>query len=114
MNWEVEYLPEAEEEFLALDGSTKRRVSNAIARVKINPYPSTGDGKGRVGYGKPLGNKNGLDLTDFLKVKLRKDGIRIIYKLEEENGVMKIVVVGVRADMEVYKVAYSRKVEHGL
>lgn len=114
MNWAVEFLPEAETEYLALDGSSKRNVANAIAKVSTNPYPAFGDSQGRVGYGKPLGNKHGFDLAGLLKIKLRKDGIRVIYKLEEDNGVMKVIVVGLRADMEVYKVAYSRRIEYGI
>lgn len=114
MKWAVEFLPEAKTEYLSLDGSTRHNVARAIAKVQTNPYSCMGDAQGHVGYGKPLGNKNGLNLAGLLKIKLRKDGVRIVYKLEEENGVMKIVVVGVRADMEVYKAAYTRRVEHDL
>ena len=33
------------------------------------------------GYGKPLGNKHGNGLTSLCKIKLRKEGIRVVYAL---------------------------------
>lgn len=114
MNWSIEYLPEAKTDLARLDNSKRERVVRALSKVKQNPYPATGDTQGRIGLGKPLGNKNGLELSGLLKIKLRNDGIRVVYKLEEDHGVMKIIVVGLRANMEVYKVAYSRRIEYGL
>ncbi len=62
------------------------------------------------GYGKPLGNKNGNDLSGFMKIKLRNSGLRIVYRLEyDTNKIMRIVVISVRADNEVYDVAAKRK-----
>ena len=53
MNWEVEYLPEAESDLKSLDGSQRILVLKAIKKVKQNPLPVY-----EGGYGKPLGNKN--------------------------------------------------------
>ena len=67
MSWEVEYLPEANQDLKNLDGSQRLLVLKAIKKVQQNPI-SIYEG----GYGKPLGNKNGSDLSGFLKVKLSK------------------------------------------
>ena len=64
MSWEVEYLPEANQDLKNLDGSQRLLVLKAIKKVQQNPI-SIYEG----GYGKPLGNKNGSDLSGFLKVK---------------------------------------------
>ena len=48
------------------------------------------------GYGKPLGNQNRSSFSGLLKIKLKKDGLRIVYKLVKENEQMLIVVIGVR------------------
>ena len=57
------------------------------------------------GSGKPLGNKSGNNLTGLLKVKLKKEGLRIVYKLIRTENIMYVLVVGVRSDNEVYDIA---------
>jgi mRNA interferase RelE/StbE len=103
MSWEYEYLPEAKKDLLALDGSQRKLVLKALAKVQQNPL-SQAEG----GYGKPLGNKNGNDLSGFLKIKLKAAGLRIVYKLVKINDKMLIVVIGAREDDEVYEVAQKR------
>lgn len=103
MNWEVEYLPEAESDLKSLDGSQRILVLKAIKKVKQNPLPVY-----EGGYGKPLGNKNGNDLTGFLKVKLKSAGLRVVYKVVKQNDKMLIIVIGARADEEVYGIAQKR------
>lgn len=103
MTWDVEYLEEAVKDLKMLDGSQKILVRKAIQKVRLNPLP---DYEG--GYGKPLGNKNGLNLAGLLKIKLKNAGIRIVYKLEKRDTKMVIVVIGFRADLEVYKEAKYR------
>lgn len=96
MKWIVRYLPEAEEDLRRLDGSVIREVRKAIEKLKANPE-----------IGKPLGHKQ-VNLTGLRKVKLRKAGIRIIYCVFHERSEVLIVVVGSRADDEVYKIAARR------
>ena len=107
--WELSFLPEAREDLRALDGSQRIRVVKAIAKVQSNPLPSS-DG----GYGKPLGNKRLSQLSGLMKVKLKSDGIRIVYKLERIEHAMRIVVIGVRSDDAVYREAQKRRESHGL
>ncbi len=107
--WVVEYLAEAAHDLETLDNSQRLIVRKAIEKVKQNPLPFF-DG----GYGKPLGNKNGLNLTGFLKIKLVAAGIRIVYKLVKQDDKMIIVVIGVREDDEVYYIAKKRASDHGL
>ena len=93
MSWSVVYLPEAEKDILALARNRQLLVNKAIKKVKQNPL-SQSEG----GYGKPLGHKQGTNLTNFLKIKLRGAGIRIVYKLVRTDRQMLVVVVGVRED----------------
>ena len=109
MTWCDKYLPEAQEDIRSLDGSQRKLVRKAIEKVKRNPLPAD-----EGGYGKPLGHKQETDLTGFLKVKLRGPGLRIVYKLERSESSFLVVVVGVRADEEVYKEAQSRAKGHDL
>lgn len=102
--WELTFLDEALDDLKRLDGSQRRRVLKAIERVRTNPLP-----KSEGGYGSPLGNKLSYDLTGLLKVKLRADGIRVAYKVYRQEGMMLVVVIGVRDDEEVYRDAARRK-----
>ena len=107
--WELSFLPEAREDLRALDGSQRIRVVKAIAKVQSNPLPSS-----KGGYGNPLGNKRLSQLSGLMKVKLKSDGIRIVYKLERIEHAMRIVVIGVRSDDAVYREAQKRRESHGL
>ena len=99
----MEYIPEAQQDFDRLDGSQKKIVRKAIEKVRQNPLPVEGD------YGKPLGNKDGHNLTGLLKIKILAAGIRIVYKLEPQGEIMVLVVIGMRGDDEVYEIAEKRK-----
>ena len=107
--WSVQALPEAEKDILELDGSLRRQVLKAIDKVRQNPLPMT-----EGGYGKPLGNKGGTDLSGLLKIKLRASGIRIVYQLVRTETVMTLIIVGARADDEIYLAAEKRRKKHGL
>lgn len=80
-----------------------------IQKVSQNPLP-TFEG----GYGKPLGNKGGTNLTSLLKIKFRNSGIRVVYKIERTGSVMKIIIISARADGQVYKEAEKRRKNYDL
>ena len=109
MNWTVEFLPEALKDWKSLSGNQAAMVGKAIDRVQTNPLPVS-----EGGYGKPLGNKSGRNLSGMLKIKLRDAGIRIVYRLINTDTRMIIVVIGARADDEVYDAALKRREKYGL
>lgn len=113
--WEIRYHSRAAEELDELDGSVKKQIMKGILKVSANPV-SVDEG----GYGKPLGNKGGNNLTNLFKIKFKQIGFRIVYSLEKEKredsegneeyiDIMKILVISVRADEIVYKLAFDRK-----
>ena len=93
MRWQIEYLEEAKKDLKKLDRSTQIIVLKGIDKVSENPLPAQ-----QGGYGKPLGNKSGTNLTNLLKIKFRDIGIRVVYKVEYTATVMKIIVISARAD----------------
>ncbi len=103
MNWKLVYLPEAAKDLKNLAGNQRLMAIKAIGKVLQNPLPVT-----EGSYGKPLGNKQGSDLTGFLKIKLRDAGIRVVYKLIRTETEMLVIVIGARADDEVYETAQHR------
>ena len=100
MTWRIEFLKEAENDLKKLDHSVQLQVLKGIRKVSQNPL-SVQEG----GYGKPLGNKTGNNLTNLLKIKFRNLGIRVVYKTIQVDGIMKIIVISARTDEQVYKEA---------
>ena len=100
MSWTLEYLPEAEKDLKALDGSQRLLVLKAIKKVQQNPLPAEENG-----YGKALGNH---------RIKLRASGLRVVYQLRRTETEMLVIVIGVRADEEVYEIAQKRSNQYNL
>lgn len=109
MKWTLKFLPEAAKDLKNLAGNQRIMVVKAIDKVLENPLPEN-----EGGYGKPLGNKNGINLTNFLKIKLKSAGIRVVYKIIKTETEMLVVVIGARADDEVYDIAQTRAEKHDL
>ena len=103
MIWSIEFLEEATKDMKKLDHSARVQVLKGISKVGENPLPVN-----EGGYGKPLGNKNGRNLTNLLKIKFRDLGIRVVYKIERVENRMKIIVISARTDEQVYKEALKR------
>ena len=104
MSWTLEYLPEAEKDLKALDGSQRLLVLKAIKKVPAEEN----------GSGKTLGNHSRTNLAGFLKIKLRASGLRVIYQLRRTETEMLVIVIGVRADEEVYEIAQKRSNQYNL
>jgi mRNA interferase RelE/StbE len=98
MVYKIEFLPDAEKDFDALDGSIRREVAKKIDALAENPF-----------LGKPLGKKYGVDLTGFYKIYASKKKYRIVYRLIGKHiEVIEIVGIGKRNKEEVYKLVASR------
>ena len=94
-NWKVKLTEDAKQDFKSLEGSQRKLVLKQLLKLEKNPY-----------YGKPLGNKLGLDLTGYYKLYADKKKIRIIYTLETDT--VKIIAIDKREDLKVYKIASER------
>lgn len=101
--WSIEYTKEAEADLKNLDHSQQLQVLKAIDIVSENPLP---DSEG--GYGKPLGNRMSVNLTGYLKIKLLKLGLRVVYGLVRDKNMMRIIIISVRDDDMVYKMVKKR------
>jgi len=101
--WAIEYTKEAESDLKSLDRSQQLHVLKAINRVSENPLPNS-----EGGYGKPLGNRLSANLTGYLKIKLLKLGLRVVYGLIRDKNIMRIIIISVRDDDTVYKMTKKR------
>ena len=109
MNWQITFLEEALQDLTKLDGSVRARVLKGLRKVSQNPLPAS-----QGGYGKPLGHKNGINLTNLLKIKFRDLGIRVVYKVEITNSVMNIIIISARTEEQVYEETQVRRIKHDL
>ncbi|MEY8312823.1 type II toxin-antitoxin system RelE/ParE family toxin [Oscillospiraceae bacterium 42-9] len=102
MKWRVEYLKEALRDLKRLDPYNQKLILKAISKTAERPLPPPD------GIGKPLGNHASSKLSGFYKIKLKNLGYRVVYQLVIQGEVMRIIVISVRDDDEVYKEAERR------
>jgi mRNA interferase RelE/StbE len=107
--WALEFLTEAVDDLREIDFSIRKHVLKAIDKVINNPVS-----KELGGYGTPLGNKRGNNLSGLYKLKLRDAGIRVVYALYEKDNILTVVVVGVRSENAVYQEAYKRRLKYDI
>lgn len=105
MNWNIEYIKEAQRDLKNLDPYNRRLILKAIEKTAERPLPPPD------GIGKPLGNHSATKLNGYYKIKLRNLGYRVVYGLVRENNIMKIIVISIRNDEIVYKEA-ERRIEN--
>lgn len=54
------------------------------------------------------GNELHRDLAGFYKIKLLKDGYRLVCQVIDEQVVIYVIAIGRRADNEIYELAAGR------
>ncbi len=93
MTYQLEFDDEALKEWNKLDGSIRKKFAGKLKERRDNP---------RV-----LADKlSGMD--DCYKIKLRNDGYRLVYKVEDDTVVIAVISVGKRDKKFVYKKAQKR------
>jgi len=91
----LEFDDRALREWDALDGSVRKKFEKKLE--KLIWYPHSPE------------NELHRDLSGFYKIKLRKDGYRLVYQVIDERIVIYVIAVGRRADNEIYELASKRK-----
>jgi len=103
MEWKVEYTRDALNDLRNLDKTQQMQVVKAIKKTAENPLPNA-----EGGYGKSLGNHISSKLSGYMKIKLLTLGLRIIYGIVRKDNIMRIIIISVRDDESVYKIAQTR------
>jgi mRNA interferase RelE/StbE len=91
------FLPDALAEWRALDGSAKKQFEAQLRARLLQPHRPGSELRG--------------PLRGYYKIKLRRAGYRLIYRVEDERVVVTVVAVGLRADDAVYVAAIRRLLE---
>lgn len=108
MIWKIKISKEARKDYQRFDKGIVKQIFAGIIKVSKNPLPYPD------GYGKPLGNKRGKNLTGFFKIKYRNIGIRVVYTLVIEMQIMNILVITERSDELCYELAAKMYEKYGM
>jgi mRNA interferase RelE/StbE len=93
----LKFLPEALVEWNALDGSVKEVLRKALKKRLLQPRLPGAELHG--------------SLRDCYKIKLRKQGYRLVYSVDDGELVVLVLAVDKREDMLVYRSALARLLE---
>ena len=92
--YRLKFVPEALQEWNALGSSVKEVLRKALKKRLLIPRT-------------PGAQLHG-DLMDCYKIKLRKQGYRLVYRVEDDVLVVLVLAVDKREDIAVYRSAVER------
>ena len=92
--YRLKFLPEAHVEWNALDGSVKEVLRKALKKRLEQPHT-------------PGAQLHG-DLRNCYKIKLRKQGYRLVYSVEDDALVVLVLAVDKRENMAASRSAVER------
>jgi mRNA interferase RelE/StbE len=95
--YRLKFVPDALKEWQELDGSIKEPLRKALKKRLDDP---------RV----PGSQLHG-ELHDCYKIKLRKQGYRLVYTVEDNVLVVLVLSIDRREDMAAYHAAFARLLE---
>jgi len=95
--YRLKFVPDALKEWQELDGSVKEPMRKALKKRLEKPHV--------------LGAQLHGDLHGCYKIKLRKQGYRLVYTVEDDVLVVLVLAIDRREDMAVYHAALARLLE---
>lgn len=106
--YRLKFVPDVWREWQALDGSIKQALKPLLAKRLQNPHVS-----GAQLHRELAGATSGVSRDDALwastrKIKLLKQGCRLVYMVEEGELVVLVLAVGKREDNAAYQAAAKR------
>ena len=92
--YRLKFVPSAWSEWCQLDGSVKEPLKKLLAKRLDNPHVPGGELRG--------------DLMGYYKIKLLKQGYRLVYGVEDDALAVIVMAVDKREDGLVYRAVLSR------
>lgn len=88
--WDIEFRPKAAKAFERLDPVVRKQLARKLAERRNNPRVQAA----------------GLrELPDCYKIKLRAQGVRCVYQVQDRRLVILILAIGKRERDEAYRLA---------
>lgn len=91
------FVPSALQEWRELDGSVKETLRKLLRKRLNNPHVPGGALRG--------------ELVGYYKIKLRKQGYRLVYCVEDDALIVMVMAVDKREDGVVYRSVLARMTE---
>ena len=92
--YKLRFMPEALDEWRQLDGSVKAPLKKLLAKRLDHPHVPGGELHG--------------PLAGCYKIKLRQQGVRLVYSVEDDHLLVTVIAVDKREDGVVYDSAMTR------
>lgn len=92
--WRLKFLPEALAEWQALDGSVKETLRKLLKKRLLQPHVPGAQLRG--------------DLRGCYKIKLLKQGYRLVYAVEDDVLVVLVIAIDKRENLAAYRSAVQR------
>lgn len=96
--YRLQFLPDALDEWNALDGSVKEVLRKLLKKRLLQPHV-------------PGAQLHG-SLRDCYKIKLLKQGYRLIYQVQDDVLIVLVLAVDKREDLAAYRSAIERLLQH--
>lgn len=94
MRYRLKFLPQALKEWEALDGSVKEPLRKLLKKRLDNPHVPGSELHG--------------ELKGFYKIKLRKQGLRLVYRVLDDAIVVMVMAIDRRENSDVYESVVKR------
>ncbi len=94
MRHRLKFLPQALKEWEALDGSVKEPLRKLLKKRLDNPHVPGSELHG--------------ELKGFYKIKLRKQGLRLVYRVLDDAIVVMVMAIDRRENSDVYESVVKR------
>ena len=96
--YRLQFLPDALDEWNGLDGSVKEVLRKLLKKRLVQPHV-------------PGAQLHG-SLRDCYKIKLLKQGYRLIYQVQDDVLIVLVLAVDKREDLAAYRSAIERLLQH--
>jgi mRNA interferase RelE/StbE len=94
-SYKLRFMPEALEEWQQLDGSVKANLKKLLAKRLDSPHVPGGELHG--------------PLVGCYKIKLRQQGVRLVYAVEDDSLIVLVLAIGKREGGVAYQSAGARR-----
>ena len=92
--YQVKLHPAARSDLVSLDRGLQQQAARQLAKLKTHPHA-----------GEQLGNKAGFDLTGYRSLHFAGQRYRIVYHVDDEARVVRVIAIGKKAKFEAYRAA---------
>ena len=97
MSWDLKFHPEAKREWDRLDPTVRLRLEKTLLRRLQNPVV--------------LKDRLSGNLSNNFRIRLAKEGVRLVYVVIEDQQIVFVRSIGARAGKKVYRNAVLRHLD---